>query len=510
MTSHVQPILEGFMALRDNSSRRAVINGIISNLSAHEIREVKSRFGAMTFQCDLLDKLPVEIVAMLAEYLELADIVLLRRVSKRWHELLSSTIVVTTAIISHMGKNAMKADLTPADPEALIRKRIRAERGKPAVVTTIPNNLSRDLEKDLHRDGISCFNGVCAWIEESTDRTTIFMVHLPTGKNRTLTTANREEFTHVQVSDTLISATSVRGYCHVWNMPKEQYKSFRIPSLQFTHYISIGSKVMLSYVDSVVHFCFDSGVARSVRIGLFILLLSVHAEDDAFTVFSICRKDGDNIELPRDGVLCSDEHHLKTQRFSVHENQFIRSWEQYRELPFGDGSLWQIQSEPEDPPVLKKSLRPGQSSALLSNSYGMDAPCDSISLSLEADDQVTVHFHSVEVDSKNKHANLDYSARGPGLSYCFEDYAISEKTRLCIGREFPELSDVFDAKGCRFQSTRTVDFPNNRPSSSILGDGDFVILPDDDKIWIWCFDEAWLPFGIPYIRSGLQLDDLAS
>lgn len=112
-----------------------------------------------------------------------------------------------------MGKSVIKPDYcTSADFDTLIKKRIQAERGVPAVVSTIPNNLSPDFEGGLNRDGISCFNGVCAWIEESRDRTTIFMVHLPTGQNRTLTTANREEFTHVQVSDTLLSAISVRGY----------------------------------------------------------------------------------------------------------------------------------------------------------------------------------------------------------------------------------------------------------------------------------------------------------
>jgi hypothetical protein len=112
-----------------------------------------------------------------------------------------------------MGKSVIKPDYcTLADFDALIKKRIQAEGGVPAVVATIPNNLSPDFEGGLNRDGISCFNGVCAWIEESRDRTTIFMAHLSTGQNRTLTTANREELTHVQVSDTLVSAISVRGY----------------------------------------------------------------------------------------------------------------------------------------------------------------------------------------------------------------------------------------------------------------------------------------------------------
>lgn len=111
-----------------------------------------------------------------------------------------------------MGKNVVKPNFTPADLNTLIKKRIRMERGLPAVVVEVPYDSSPDIDDALNRDAICCSNGVCAWIEESTDRTTIFVVNLPTGENRTLTTANREEFTHIQVSDILISATSVRGY----------------------------------------------------------------------------------------------------------------------------------------------------------------------------------------------------------------------------------------------------------------------------------------------------------
>lgn len=75
--SHVQ---SSESALTANTNR---LSEILDNLNSHEIREVKSRFETMTFQCDLLDKLPIELVAMLAEYLDLVDLVLLRRVCQR-------------------------------------------------------------------------------------------------------------------------------------------------------------------------------------------------------------------------------------------------------------------------------------------------------------------------------------------------------------------------------------------------------------------------------------------
>ncbi|KAJ5509344.1 hypothetical protein N7527_011487 [Penicillium freii] len=73
-----------------------------------------------------------------------------------------------------MGKSVIKPDFTPANLNALIKKRIRMERGLPAVVVEVPYGSSPDIDDAPNRDGICCSNGVCAWIEESTDRTTIF------------------------------------------------------------------------------------------------------------------------------------------------------------------------------------------------------------------------------------------------------------------------------------------------------------------------------------------------
>jgi hypothetical protein len=157
---------------------------------------------------------------------------------------------------------------------------------------------------------------------------------------------------------------------------------------------------------------------------------------------------------------------------------------------------------------------PGQSSTLLEyctdgasiSRYRTDDPYPrhdleygSFSLSLEAD-LITVYFHPTELDFRYPHANLDYSARGPGLIYCFEDHPFSNKMKLRIGCESSEVPHGPGTKACRFESLRTVCFPDNRSCTSVLGDGDFVLFPSGDKIWIWCFDEAWLPSGIPSMR----------
>lgn len=274
---------------------------------------------------------------------------------------------------------------------------------------------------------------------------------------------------------------------------------------------------MLSYADSVVHFCFDSGVARSIKIGPFILLLSLHAEEDAFSVVCVRGKDGNNIQIWEYAGLFWEAHHLQTQKFSIHNNTFICIWEQYQELPFRHDELWGTKYTPGDTiPKYRACLRPGQSSTLLGNCtteayrrtlYPTDDPplrdeveSGSLSLSLEADDRITVHFHPPEPNSRSPHVNLDYSAQGRGLIYCFENSQPSGTTILRIGFEFSDHSHVRDAKACRFESSHTVVFPHERFCTSAFGDGDFVIFPADGKIWIWCFDEIWRPSGLPNMR----------
>ena len=124
----------------------------------------------------------------------------------------------------------------------------------------------------------------------------------------------------------------------------------------------------------------------------------------------------------------------------------------------------------------------------------------SLSFSLEADDRITVHFHTPKPNSRSPHVNLDYSAQGRGLIYCFENSHLSGTTILHIGVEFSDPSRVRDAKAYRFESSTSVAFPHELFCTSAFGDGDFVIFPADGKIWIWCFDETWRPSSLLNMR----------
>jgi hypothetical protein len=71
-------------------ARHEYLDYLIEGLTAHEWRYLRDRLIQRCFHCDVLGKLPLELAICVAAYLDPLDVVALRRVSKRWHSLLTS------------------------------------------------------------------------------------------------------------------------------------------------------------------------------------------------------------------------------------------------------------------------------------------------------------------------------------------------------------------------------------------------------------------------------------
>lgn len=52
----------------------------MNELRLNEWREVKARTSSMSFQCDILGNLPIEIAALVAGHMDMADMIRLQRV----------------------------------------------------------------------------------------------------------------------------------------------------------------------------------------------------------------------------------------------------------------------------------------------------------------------------------------------------------------------------------------------------------------------------------------------
>lgn len=284
----------------------------MNQLLPDEWREVKVRASSRSFHCDLLDKLPLEIVALIAEHMNLADIILLQRVgiltldpndllltcllkvSRRWKQILSSTSVQLAAIRATMGESALDHTYHPSEysPEgapggpyvSLIKRRLRLERGIPMTAFQLPPPRSKSFALTEDGRSVGYSDGICAWLEGEEEATFVILSHLRTNTETRLTTENRECLVSLRISKSLVAAISWRGYCHVWDISTHIHKAFRIPSLHFNHFLIHGTKVALSYQGIMVHWSFDSDVARTVPVGPNTALLVLYPEQDQFTV----------------------------------------------------------------------------------------------------------------------------------------------------------------------------------------------------------------------------------
>ncbi|KAJ5142981.1 uncharacterized protein N7515_001768 [Penicillium bovifimosum] len=468
-------ILEAFKAISDKRSREEILNELVGSLRSDEIRQVKSRLNNIKLQCDVVAGLPHEIVTMVVPHLNVEDVVVFRRVSKRWNEIFTDTTVVRTALRTHTGQNVTHSESL----DALIRRRFRAERGYPATVVTMPHDIR--------------------------------------GKWEALLTPNREGLASVLVSDTLISAISQRGYCHVWKWPTGEFKSFRIPSPSVTHHVAHGSKILLSFEHSkdfseVVHFCFDSGLSRAVTVknSVAILFVSLHASEDQFSLISACKTSGEPFDY-REQPLCREDHKLQVHKFSVHDNEFVCSWTQDQDLPCGRHG-WRLSKDRHG--VDRECRHPSQSSRLLWSIYEYtidDSEDDeddvfsykptareysSVHLSLEANDHITVHCTYQAEHSNFINAYLDRPGQGTELMFRYTKGTDDRKFQVHLGSEILTRSSASTTNVLSFNVKRWLFPPPIDDCTTIVADGDFLIFwYRYDDMYIWCFDENWEPSG---------------
>ncbi|KAJ5225173.1 hypothetical protein N7468_006398 [Penicillium chermesinum] len=260
--SDVEAILTCFRGL-PRTERRAVIHGILDGLDSSEWMSVKARTRERSY-CDILGKLPIELVALVAGNLPLVDIIKNQRVSRRWRQILSSAEVKAAAIKAAFDPGEITVDLNK-----LIRQRVRIERGDPVSRSRCRIMPPADARM-IHLDDslwMDCtFNGVAAW-HRSNDRTIISLFDAKNGERSDLCSENRESLHSPAMSEALVAAVSNRGHCHVWSIVSHEYRSFRLPSASFTDVRVNGSNVMVaekpSRNDSMVSWEWESGIAET-------------------------------------------------------------------------------------------------------------------------------------------------------------------------------------------------------------------------------------------------------
>ncbi|KAJ5683153.1 hypothetical protein N7462_006318 [Penicillium macrosclerotiorum] len=499
----VQSILNRFQAF-PKQPRQAVYRGILERLRPEEWRQVKAHADRITFQCDFLDKLPPEIAVLVVQQLSLIDLVRLQRVSRRWQEILSSSVVRRAVVRSTLGRDPWTRDpplsshaaaevssgltagpkdahsYSPASFTALVQQRRRLEQGEPVRIIGMPSPLNSEFDPSLYARG---WDG----------RTSISLLDLSTGESTRLTTDNREQLVELRFSAPTIAAVSTRAYCHVWNLDTKESASFRIPSAHYRHFLVNGSKVALSYRDYVVHWSFRSTVAHTVKTGSAIVVLALHPREDQFTVVRLSKNiiTGDSNTATTattadmdslDGALSIDMCQLHTEKYSLdHDRSKFRS-------------IFSLDQPFPGPEICKEWIKAtwfeqeiyrGQSCAFLENwdGGGADQERSNLYLSLEGD-QSEVAIHTLPAQF-NKIGSMICPEKGIlyALAKNREQYAILE-TKL---QATPPTSH-----SCLWYQHPIVDVKDLEPCSWVFGDGEFILFLFYDDLEIWAMNEAYL------------------
>ncbi|KAJ5806985.1 hypothetical protein N7474_010577 [Penicillium riverlandense] len=466
---NVQAIIASFSALSSNQARQAAYSGILDQLVLDEWREVKDRINPRIFQRDLVGSLPLEIVALIVEYWELVDIILFRRVSKRWQEVLSSSIVCRAAYRANTGTDVSSIH-SPWQFTKLLEKRIRQERGRPIIgahikcAQVIPPNVA---SKAVFNDG------VLAWIEEETECASVAIINLWTGKQDRFMTENRDELLLIRVSKGFLAALTIQGYCHVWNLDSHEEKSFRLPSTDaHYHFLINGTKVVIGFESYLVHWCFNSEVTRQVETGCKGQLVALHAPEDRITVASLETK---NFEFKFDQT---SNLQLHVQKFSINDSGTVSC------------VLSRRQNISLDTHLVVRYLDFGE---IKDETFGGYQSTTFFEYVNEETDQEGSCFLSLEPDGDTISFDLLPGRLGSSSVFPVHSnlaYSRSNDTkRICI------LKSMLWKPGVHRYSMCGSGLPGE--NYSMCADSDFVVLFDQYGLQIWAFDEKWVPPEVP-------------
>ncbi|KAL3436323.1 hypothetical protein BDV09DRAFT_165391 [Aspergillus tetrazonus] len=312
MDSNIQEIIIRFKQLNTASARRTVYQQIIDQLNPHEWRDVQKRVNQRTFQKDILGSLPIEIAVQIIQYLDVNDVHLLQRVSRRWHEVLSSEPVCSVMFRQYTG-GSLGSDFKSTFAR-YSRQRSRLEQGRPVAHVQLDIPFSQDLDY--------C-DGRYAWSADG--GTTIVVFELCSRKTQRFCTENRERFERFRLSEDLVAAITVRGYCHAWDVRTEYTRSIRLPNTNLSHFVIGSFRVAVYYknlrIDSqeggvVMHFDLRPGSPRTHRIQPVeeLALLSLDKSSNFLT--TICLKHHSNW----DPSYIPNRPRLHVVKYELHEN----------------------------------------------------------------------------------------------------------------------------------------------------------------------------------------------
>ncbi|KAL4956202.1 hypothetical protein BDW69DRAFT_159085 [Aspergillus filifer] len=311
MDPNIRDIITRFKELdATTSARRIAYQQIIDQLDPYEWRDVTRRMNERSFSKDILGALPLEIAVEIVQYLDLAGSYVLRRVSKRWHEILSSKAACSVLYREYTG--CILDDDFESTFARFLKRRLRLEEGTPSASLWVDfSELSRE-----EKGSLDCMNGRYAWL---TDNDTALVVWTPgTGKKQRFCTEHRRQILRFCLSNYLVVATTMRGYCHAWDLQTEEHHTARLPNTNISLFVVSGFRIAVYFQDLtgglIMHFDLQSKKTHSIQNVQNLVLICLDAPSGQLVL----------IHFSRGGCLGADDTpespHLYIQNYELREN----------------------------------------------------------------------------------------------------------------------------------------------------------------------------------------------
>ena len=211
------------------------IGAFYDSLSKQQIRELKVLIESTEFRFDVVANLPIELIPLVFQQLELYQLFQCRRVSQRWLELLGADEVVKPILQPWIATEEIKLRI----PEGLSSKsvlNIYAEHQDAFQTGNAFGRFQRQHGLTSYRPNVFQFryaysDGMLAWVSLTGGSHVICLRDLESGDERFFMPPERDEIAEVVLSQTLLVAMTTSARCYIWahQTPRPPFV-LRIPS----------------------------------------------------------------------------------------------------------------------------------------------------------------------------------------------------------------------------------------------------------------------------------------
>lgn len=424
----------------------------------------------------------MELVCKVAEHVDLADLFVLQRVSRQWRSLLSSPLLQRAAIRSVMAVDLPQQNLELDNIKAMIQQRLRAERGNPERSYRLDTMMASIQSEASAVSRIGYSHGIFAFISLSHNEASVARLNLDSGVVDYLTTEDRDSLTQIGVSQQLIAAVSRRGYCHVWDLRSGEHRSFRLSSLHYTHFVVHGLKVTVVYRTYAIHWGWDSGIARTIKLDTYPVMVALHPTEDQVTIARV----GEDVYYGAQKVILNKNCHMIVEQFAASgTDEFRRKYSQRQRFPLDDrGKLPYPDNLELLDPLMAQEIYPGQSSILMVTKESSAHVWWGLWFSLENNTVVThrVTTHLAPI--------ARVRCMGEGLLYASHHNEKGQRL-LILDSTYTTPASPEDMRECWHATSRDIPIVE---SFWILGDSDYGLFMSESALHVWCFrNPLWTP-----------------